>query len=163
MTAQIEIGDRAPDFELSSDLGETVRLEDLRGRWIVLFFYPKAMTPGCTTEACDFQDVHFQLRSMGAEILGISPDSTERLQRFRKKNGLGFPLLSDPEHRAAEAYGVWSLKKMAGREYMGIVRSTFLIDPEGRIAAVWRKVRVKDHVKRVLSKLEELRAESGTA
>ncbi len=162
MTAGLGIGDPAPDFELESDQGGTVRLSELRGRWAVLFFYPKAMTPGCTTEACDFRDAHAGLRSMGAEVLGISHDSVDRLKRFREKNSLSFPLLSDPEHRVTEAYGVYALKKMAGREYMGIVRSTFLIDPEGKIAALWRKVRVKGHVEQVLGKLQELTATPGT-
>jgi len=162
MTEQLEIGQQAPDFELPSDKGAMVRLSDLRGRWVVLFFYPKAMTPGCTTEACDFRDAHAGLQSLGAEVLGISHDSAERLVRSREKNGLNFPLLSDPEHQVTEAYGVYGLKKMAGREYMGVVRSTFLIDPEGRIAAAWRKVRVKGHVEQVLAKLQELRARPGT-
>jgi len=156
VTAVIEPGQLAPDFELPSDREATYRLSDFRGRWVVLFFYPKAMTPGCTTEACGFRDSHGLLMSMGAEVLGISHDSVERLVRFREKNGLTFPLLSDPERRVTQAYGVYALKKMAGREYMGIVRSTFLIDPEGKIAAQWRKVRVKGHVEEVVSRLKEL-------
>lgn len=156
MTAALEAGRPAPDFELPSDRGDTVRLSDLRGRWVVLFFYPKAMTPGCTTEACGFRDAHREIQELGAEVLGISHDSVERLVRFREKNGLSYPLLSDPEHRVTEAYGVYGLKKMAGREYMGIIRSTFLIDPEGTVAAVWRKVRVKGHVEQVLARLREL-------
>ncbi|HHQ48295.1 MAG TPA: thioredoxin-dependent thiol peroxidase [Acidobacteria bacterium] len=158
MTETVDIGHPAPDFELPSDQGATYRLSDLRGRWVVLFFYPKAMTPGCTTEACGFRDAYGELKELGAEVLGISHDSVERLVRFRDKHGLTFPLLSDPEHRVTEAYGVYALKKMAGREYMGIVRSTFLIDPEGTIAAVWRKVRVKGHVDQVVARLKELSA-----
>jgi len=168
VTTGLEIGAAAPDFTLPSDEGVDVSLSGLRGRWVVLFFYPKAMTPGCTTEACGFRDVHAQLRSMGAEVLGISHDSIERLRRFREKNGLDYPLLSDPEHRVTGAYGVYGPKKMAGREYMGIIRSTFLIDPEGRIQEVWRKVRVRvkrkggevKHAEIVLQRLKELQGKA---
>ncbi len=156
MATPVQVGDPAPDFALPTDDGREVRLADLRGRWVVVFFYPKAMTPGCTTEACEFDAAYGGLQEMGAEVLGISHDSPERLQRFRAKHGFRFPLLSDPEHRVTTAWGVHGKKKMAGREYMGIIRSTFLVDPEGRIARVWSPVRVKGHVDQVVTALREL-------
>lgn len=159
MSAQpLPEGREAPDFELEADDGRAVRLSDLRGRWVVLFFYPKAMTPGCTTEACGFRELHDEIVATGAAVLGVSHDSVDRQRRFKEKHGLNFPLLSDPEHRVTEAFGVYGLKKFMGREHMGIHRMTFLIDPEGRIAKVWRKVKVKDHPVEVL---EELRARTG--
>ncbi len=154
-------GDPAPDFVLPTDEGGEVRLADLAGRWVVVFFYPKALTPGCTTEACDFDGALEALRALGAEVVGISHDPPERLARFRAKHGLRYPLLSDPEHRVTEAWGVYGKKKMAGREYMGIIRSTFIVDPEGRIARVWSPVRVKGHVAQVVEALRELQGRPG--
>ena len=148
-------GDTAPDFVLATDDGGEIRLSGLRGRWVVVFFYPKAMTPGCTTEACDFESAYDELGAMGAEVLGISHDAPERLARFRAKHGFRFPLLSDPGHEVTGAWGVYGKKKMAGREYMGIIRSTFLVDPGGRIARVWSPVRVKGHVEQVVTALRE--------
>ncbi len=150
-------GDRAPGFTLIDDQGREVRLEDLRGRWVVLYFYPKDDTPGCTTEACGFRDVYGEIRALGAEILGVSPDPIERHQRFKSKYNLPFPLLSDPDHRVAEAYGAWGTKKSFGKEVEGILRSTFLIDPEGRIARIWRRVRPKGHNEQVLEALRALK------
>lgn len=151
-------GTAAPDFELEADDGRRLRLSDLRGRWVVLFFYPKALTPGCTTEACGFRDAYREMQELGAEVLGVSHDPVARQRRFKEKHELSFPLLSDPEHRVTGAFGVYGLKKFMGREHMGIHRTTFLIDPEGRIAKVWRKVKVKDHPAEVL---EELRSRAG--
>ncbi len=156
MTAEpLPEGAKAPSFELEADNGTIVRLADLKGRWVVVFFYPKALTPGCTTEACGFSDLYGQIEALGAEVLGISHDPVERQRRFKEKHGLSLTLLADPEHRATEAFGVYGLKKFMGREHMGIHRMTFLVDPEGEIAKVWRKVRVKDHPAEVL---EELRS-----
>ncbi len=149
-------GTPAPPFELTADDGRTVRLEDLRGRWVILYFYPRAMTPGCTTEACGFRDTGAELRDLGAEVVGVSPDPPERLARFRERHGLDFVLLADPEHRVAEAYGVWGPKKFMGREREGVHRTTFLIDPEGRVARVWRRVRVQDHAAEVAAALRQL-------
>jgi len=157
MTITLDEGDLAPDFDLPTDDGARVKLSGLRGRWVVLFFYPKALTPGCTTEACGFRDAYGRLGELGAEILGLSHDPVEKLKKFRAKHQLNFPLLSDPERVVTEGYGVYGLKKFMGREYMGIHRMTFLIDPEGRIAKIWRKVRVKDHADEVVGELERLR------
>lgn len=154
-------GDPAPTFRLPSDEGHEIDLTELRGRWVVLFFYPKAMTPGCTTEACGFRDAYDGLRELGAEVLGISHDPVAKLARFRAKHELSFPLLADEEHVATEAYGVYGMKKFMGREFMGIHRRTFLIDPDGRVARVWPKVRVKDHVEEVVAALRELQAAAG--
>jgi len=152
------VGEAAPTFRLPSDEGREVDLAELCGRWVVLFFYPKALTPGCTTEACGFRDAYKTLQEMGVEVLGISHDPVTKLAKFRAKHELSFPLLSDEQHQATEAYGVYGLKKFMGREYMGIHRRTFLIDPEGRIAKVWPKVRVKDHATEVVEALRELTA-----
>ncbi len=159
MTAELlEPGAAAPDFDLPADDGGRIRLSSLKGKWIVVFFYPKALTPGCTTEACGFRDAYAELQDLDAEVLGISHDPVPKLQKFREKNGLTFPLLSDVEHSVTAAYGVYGLKKFMGREYMGIKRTTFLIDPEGRIAKVWPKVRVKDHVADVVAELKARQA-----
>ncbi|WP_462408835.1 thioredoxin-dependent thiol peroxidase [Neobacillus sp. Marseille-QA0830] len=151
----VEAGVQAPDFTLEAQTGEKVTLSDFKGKNIVLYFYPKDMTPGCTTEACDFRDMHAQFEELNAVILGISPDPVNRHQKFTEKYGLPFLLLADPEHEIAEAYGVWKLKKNYGREYMGIERSTFIIDRQGQIANAWRKVQVKGHVEEALSYIKE--------
>ena len=158
MSVPLGEGVKAPDFSLSTDEGGEVRLHGLEGRWVVLFFYPKALTPGCTTEACGFRDAYAELGKLGAEVLGVSHDPVDKLQKFRAKHELTFPLLSDTEHAVTDAYGVYGMKKFMGREYMGIHRTTFLIDPKGRIARVWPKVRVKDHVEEVVTALKELKA-----
>jgi thioredoxin-dependent peroxiredoxin len=141
-----EPGDAAPDFSLTDDHGETVRLSDLRGHRVVLYFYPKDDTPGCTRQACGIRDAWGDLEATGARLYGISADSAASHARFRDKFALPFPLLSDPERSAIEAYGVWVEKKNYGKTYMGIERSTFLIDEEGKVARVWRRVNPDKHV-----------------
>ncbi|RFU63011.1 thioredoxin-dependent thiol peroxidase [Peribacillus glennii] len=150
------VGEKAPDFTLSGANGETVKLEEFKGNYIVLYFYPKDMTPGCTTEACDFRDQHEKFQELDAVIVGVSPDPAERHAKFIEKHGLPFMLLADVEHEAAEKYGVWKLKKTFGKEYMGIERSTFLIDKEGVLMKEWRNVKVKGHVKEALEYLKGL-------
>ncbi|MGZ4396723.1 MAG: thioredoxin-dependent thiol peroxidase [Gaiellaceae bacterium] len=143
----------APDFELVSDEGTTVRLSDLRGKPVVLYFYPKDDTPGCTTESCEFRDAYDVFRERGAEILGVSPDGEKSHQKFKSKYGLPFPLLADPDHVAAEAYGVWGEKKFMGKKYMGLDRSTFLIDSDGNVAKAMRGIKPAGHASEVLDAL----------
>ena len=150
-----ETGHQAPDFLLMNGDEKWVKLEDFRGKWLVLYFYPKDNTPGCTTEALDFTALKKDFEKAGAVIVGVSPDSCKRHRNFIEKKELAIKLLCDPEHRALEAYGVWQLKKNYGREYMGVVRTTFLIDPDGKIARVWPRVRVKNHAQAVLDTLRE--------
>lgn len=151
----MEIGKPAPDFELPANNGEKVKLSDYKGKNVVLYFYPKDMTPGCTTEACDFRDHHESFKDLDAVILGVSPDPVDRHQKFIDKHELPFMLLADEEHAVAEEYGVWKLKKNFGKEYMGIERSTFVIDKEGNLVNEWRKVRVKGHVEEALQYIRE--------
>ena len=151
----IEIGKTAPDFELESSNGEKVKLSDYRGKNVVLYFYPKDMTPGCTTQACDFRDQHQNFADVNAVVLGVSPDPLIRHEKFIEKHGLPFLLLADEDHEAAEAYGVWKLKKNFGKEYMGIERSTFIIDQEGKLVKEWRKVKVNGHVEEALEYIRE--------
>ncbi|CAM3859081.1 thioredoxin-dependent thiol peroxidase [Mesobacillus zeae] len=151
----LTIGERAPEFELPASNGKTVKPSDFEGQNIVLYFYPKDMTPGCTTEACDFRDRQVDFAGAEAVILGVSPDPIARHEKFIEKHGLPFLLLSDEENKAAEAYGVWKLKKNFGKEYMGIERSTFIIDKEGILKKEYRKVKVKDHVEEALSFIKE--------
>ncbi|MDX7985434.1 thioredoxin-dependent thiol peroxidase [Bacillus velezensis] len=152
----IEIGQTAPDMKLVNDSGEEVALTDFKGKYVVLYFYPKDMTPGCTTEACDFRDQHESFAGLDAVIIGVSPDSRDKHEKFKQKHDLPFQLLVDDEHKLAEAFGVWKLKKNFGKEYMGIERSTFLLDKEGRLVKEWRKVKVKDHVAEALRELEQI-------
>lgn len=140
------IGEMAPDFELTSDEGAPVKLSDLRGQKVVLFFYPKADTPGCTTQACGFRDNYPVIEAAGAVVLGISPDTPEDLAKWRAKMGFPYNLLADPNHEVAEAYGVWGEKKMYGKAYMGIIRSHFVIDKDGRFADTQIKVSPQDSV-----------------
>jgi len=151
----IELGKPAPDFELQASNGENVKLSDFRGKNVVLYFYPKDMTPGCTTEACDFRDNHESFAELDAVILGVSPDPVDRHKKFIDKHDLPFSLLADEDHSVAEEYGVWKLKKNFGKEYMGIERSTFVIDKEGNLVNEWRKVRVKGHVEEALEYIKE--------
>ena len=152
----VEPGRKAPAFSLADQSGKTHRLADYAGRPVVLFFYPKDDTPGCTQEACDFRDSAPKLKKADTVVLGISSDSTASHEKFAAKFGLPFVLLSDPEHQVAEKYGVWVEKNMYGRKSMGIQRATFLIDKKGKIAAIWPKVKVKGHVEEVVTKLKEV-------
>ena len=146
----LAIGDMAPDFELISDEGKPVKLSDFRGQKVVLFFYPKAATPGCTTQACGFRDKYSVFESHDATVLGISPDAPKALAKWRAEEGFPYALLSDPEHEVAESYAVWGEKKMYGRAYMGIIRSHFVIDEAGKVADVQVKVSPEDSVTRAV-------------
>ena len=156
----IEVGQKAPDFCLPNADGVEICLKDLRGKWVVLYFYPKDNTPGCTTEALDFTAHLDEFEKLGAVVLGVSPDSCESHKKFMEKKGLKVTLLCDPEKEVLKKYGAWGIKKMYGKEYEGVIRTTYLIDPEGKMAAVWPKVRVKGHVEKVLEKLKELQQNS---
>jgi peroxiredoxin Q/BCP len=156
MADWIEEGKKAPGFTLTSDSGQKVTLSDLKGSPAVLYFYPKDDTPGCTREACAFRDLKDDLLRLGAVVLGVSPDSVERHVRFRDKHKLNFPLLADPDHSVAEKYGAWREKSMYGKTVMGIQRSTYLIDAEGRVAKVWKRVHVDGHDQQVLEALQGL-------
>ncbi|MFL5835333.1 MAG: thioredoxin-dependent thiol peroxidase [Solirubrobacteraceae bacterium] len=149
----VEVGQPAPDFELPDQNGEPVRLSDLRGQRIVLYFYPKADTPGCTTQACGIRDHAADYDAADAVVLGISPDPVERVKKFADKYDLGFTLLADEDHAVAEAYGVWVEKSMHGGTYWGNERTTFVIDPDGRVAEVLRKVKPAQHDDLVLAAL----------
>jgi peroxiredoxin Q/BCP len=141
----VDVGSKAPDFTLPSDEGGVVKLSSLRGKRVVLYFYPKDDTPGCTVQACDFRDAQPGFTGVAAVVLGVSADSVESHRKFRAKFGLNFPLLADESHEVAEAYGVWKEKSMYGRTFMGIERSTFLIDEKGVVAGAWRKVKPEGH------------------
>jgi peroxiredoxin Q/BCP len=154
--SELKIGDKAPEFCLTETDGEEVCLKDLKGSWVVLYFYPKDNTKGCTLEAVEFTLAQSDFAEMGARVIGVSPDSIESHTKFKEKHELTIDLLSDTDKNVLENYGVWQLKKMFGREYMGVVRSTFLINPKGDIAYIWRKVRVNGHVDAVKDKLAGL-------
>lgn len=143
----------APDFELPSDDGSTTRLSDYRGRKVVLFFFPRADTPGCTKEACEFRDQSADFDEAGSVILGISPDTVEDIRAFREKYSLPYRLLADADHEVAEKYGVWKEKSMFGNTFFGVERSTFVIDEEGRLEKIYRNVRPEGHAARVLESL----------
>jgi peroxiredoxin Q/BCP len=149
----VEEGQEAPDFELSSDSGQRVRLSQFRGKPVVLYFYPRDDTPGCTAQACGIRDSYDDFERRGAVVLGVSPDEESSHMKFKQKHGLPFTLLADPEHEVAEQYGVWGEKKYMGKTYWGVERSTFLIDDEGRIAKVMRRVKPDTHAERVLEAL----------
>ncbi|WP_041438586.1 MULTISPECIES: thioredoxin-dependent thiol peroxidase [Thermus] len=153
----MEPGTAAPDFALPDQEGRIHRLSDYRGKWVVLYFYPKDDTPGCTKEACGFRDRMRDLQELGAVVLGVSADDVQSHKRFAEKYGLNFPLLADPERKVILAYGAWGKKNLYGKEYEGVLRQTFLIDPEGRIAKVWRKVSPEDHAEEVAEALRALR------
>ncbi len=152
----LEIGIKAPEFCLPNQDETEICLRDLSGKWVILYFYPKDNTPGCTTQACDFTKSKPEFEDMDAVILGVSPDSPAKHQKFIEKKKLNILLLADEEKELCNLYGVWQLKKFMGREYMGVVRSTFIINPQGEIAAVWGKVKVKEHALQVKEKLSEL-------
>jgi thioredoxin-dependent peroxiredoxin len=151
----LEPGDTAPDFSLPDQHGNPVKLSDLRGQTVVLYFYPKADTPGCTTQACGVREHRGNYESAGAVVLGVSPDPVKPIAKFDEKYGLGFPLLSDQDHAVAEAYGVWVEKSMYGRKYMGNERTTFVIGPDGTIRDVFRSVKPAQHDDLVLGALAE--------
>jgi len=143
----------APDFSLTNDRGEVITLSDLRGGPIVLYFYPRDDTPGCTAQACGIRDVWTELRKKGAVVLGVSPDSPKKHAKFKEKHGLQFTLLSDEEHEVAEKYGTWVEKSMYGKKYMGMERSTFVIDADGNVTTIMRKVKPAEHADDVLAAL----------
>ncbi len=153
--AELKIGQKAPDFTLMNDAGEKVKLSDLKGRKVVLYFYPKDDTPGCTTEACNFRDGISEIKKQGAVVLGVSADSVESHRKFKSKFDLNFTLLSDPEKKMIENYGVWKEKSMYGKKYMGIERTTFLIGKDGKITHIFPKVKVGEHYDQVLEALKE--------
>lgn len=156
--SKLRVGAAAPAFKAPDQDGAEVSLADLRGRWVVLYFYPRDDTPGCTTEACEFTEGIEAFRGLDAEVLGCSPDSPEKHRKFIAKYDLGVRLLSDPDHEVMEAYGAWGEKSMYGRTTMGVIRSTVLIDPNGEVAHHWTKVKAKGHAEKVREKLEEVRA-----
>jgi peroxiredoxin Q/BCP len=149
----ISAGRVAPDFELATDNGSALRLSSLRGQRVVLFFYPRADTPGCTVEACEFRDSRPVFDDLGVVVLGLSPDPEKDITRFREKFGLNFRLLADADHSVAKAYGVWRRKQLFGHRFMGVERTTFLIDEEGRISRVWEKVKPQGHALEVAQAL----------
>lgn len=156
---KLDIEKKAPEFEALAHTGKSIRLSDLQGKIVVLYFYPKDMTPGCTLEACDFRDQYTQFEKLNAVVIGVSADPIERHQKFAEKYDLPFYLLTDEEHKISQAYGVWKQKKMFGKEFMGIERSTFVIDKNGILRKEWRKVKVKGHAEEVLEFVKELNKE----
>ncbi|WP_297811672.1 thioredoxin-dependent thiol peroxidase [uncultured Helicobacter sp.] len=153
---ELKINDNAPLFSLPNQDNAEIALQDFQGSWVVVYFYPKDKTPGCTMEACDFRDRLESFNASNAIVLGISPDSVKTHQSFIAKESLNFTLLSDVQKSVLKSYGAWGLKKLYGKEYEGVIRSTFLIDPWGKIAYIWKNVKVKGHIAEVLAKLEEL-------
>jgi len=149
-------GDRAPSFTLPDQNGDEVKLSDLKGQTLVLYFYPRADTPGCTTQACGVRDRSADYEAAGARVIGISPDEVGAIDKFDRKHDLGFTLLADADHAVAEKYGAWVEKSMYGRKYMGVARATFIVDPKGKIAKVFPKVQPKKHDDLVLKALDQL-------
>jgi thioredoxin-dependent peroxiredoxin len=156
MSDWIEEGDKAPAFTLLDDQGKKIKLSDLKGSPVVLYFYPRDDTPGCTKEACAFRDLKDELTKLGAKVLGVSADTVESHVKFRDKFGLNFPLLADVDTKVSQAYGAWREKNMYGKKSMGIQRSTFLIDSTGKVAKVWKRVQVDGHDAKVLEALRDL-------
>lgn len=156
MADWVEVGEVAPRFKLQSDAGEVVDLAALQGTPVVLYFYPRDDTPGCTKEACAFRDAQAEWAASGAKLFGISPDTVESHVKFRDKYQLNFPLLADPDHAVAEQYGAWREKNLYGKKSMGIQRSTFLIDAEGKVARLWKRVKVEGHDRQVQEALGQL-------
>jgi len=153
MTTRLEPGDAAPDFSLTDDQGQTVSLSDFAGSTLVLYAYPAAMTPGCTTQACDFRDSLDALNAAGVKVVGISPDKPEKLAKFRERDALTFPLVSDPDHAVLEEYGAWGEKNLYGKKYVGVIRSTFVINGDGKIEHAMYNVKAKGHVAKLRSEL----------
>ncbi|WP_010272681.1 thioredoxin-dependent thiol peroxidase [Paenibacillus senegalensis] len=153
----LQIGKPVPDFTLPGSNGRDVSLKDFRGKLVILYFYPKNMTPTCTQQACDFRDYSAKIREAGAEIIGISPDPVTSHETFIAKHSLPFLLLADEDKEVCSLYGVWKMKKMYGREYMGVERSTFLIDQNGKLLEEWRKVRIKGHLDKILEKIQQIK------
>jgi thioredoxin-dependent peroxiredoxin len=153
----IDQGDDAPDFELPDQDGRAVGLSDFRGQPVVVYFYPKADTPGCTTQACGVRDHHADYRRLSSVVLGISPDPVAKVKKFHERYDLDFPLLADEDHAVADAYGVWAEKSMYGKTYFGNERTTFIVDADGKVARVLRKVKPAEHDELVLAALEEVR------
>ena len=154
----LAVGKKAPEFTLAGSNGEDVSLKDFKGKTVVLYFYPKDDTPGCTVEACEFRDANETITERGADVWGISPQGAASKRKFSEKFGLPFTLLADEDHAAAETYGSWVEKQNYGKTYMGTARRTFLVDPQGRIARVWEKVKPEGHAGEVLAALDELQA-----
>jgi len=163
MSEMPAVGQPAPDFELPDDTGTPRRLSEERGRWVVLYFYPKDDTPGCTVEACEFRDANDQSRAHDAEVWGVSVLGSGSKEAFKRKFGLPFVLLADEQHSTAQTYGTWVEKQNYGRTYWGVQRATFLVDPEGRIARVWPKVKPEGHAAQVLAALDEEQARAEPA
>ena len=153
MTTRLEPGDAAPDFSLTDDQGQTVSLSDFAGSTLVLYAYPAAMTPGCTTQACDFRDSLDALNAAGVKVVGISPDKPEKLAKFRERDALTFPLISDPDHAVLEEYGAWGEKDLYGKKYVGVIRSTFVINGDGKIEQAMYNVKAKGHVAKLRNEL----------
>lgn len=149
----LEVGDKAPDFKLKSDSGETIKLSSFKGKKVILYFYPADDTPGCTKQACDFRDNFTALQHADAVVLGVSPDSVESHVKFKQKYDLNFPLLSDPDHQVAESYGAWGEKNNYGKKYIGLIRSHFVIDEKGKLLDIRRKVSAKDSMRLALQAL----------
>src|SRR6056300_1469078 len=147
----LSIGAPAPQFSLQNQAGDTISLSDLKGKKMVVYFYPKALTPGCTDQACGLRDTQAELAERNAVVLGLSPDPVAKLAKFQEKHGLNFDLLSDEDHAVAEAFGVWQLKKFMGKEYMGVVRTTFIIDEQGNLANILDKFKTKTHHETLLA------------
>jgi len=154
---KLKEGAKAPSFQIIADNEKKLSLKDFKGEWLVLYFYPKDMTPGCTTEACEFQSRLKKFSKMQASVVGVSKDSVARHLKFKEKYSLEFPLLADESGELCESYGVWTQKSLYGKKFMGIERTTVLIDPKGKIAKIYPKVKVKGHVDQVLADLTELR------
>ncbi len=155
---KLKVGDRAPEFSTLTSGGSTLSLAELKGKPVIVYFYPRDDTPGCTKEACGFRDAFAEFKKRGALILGVSPDSVKSHDKFISKFQLPFPLLSDTEHRIAEAYGVWGEKIFMGRKYLGVHRVTFLVGPDGRIQNIWPRVKPEEHAAEVLAALDALPA-----
>ncbi|MBR0663187.1 thioredoxin-dependent thiol peroxidase [Roseomonas hellenica] len=156
MMAELVEGAKAPAFKLAASGGREVSSAALKGKPYLLYFYPKADTPGCTTQACGVQEALPQLGKLGLTVIGVSPDALPPIEKFAKKYGLDFPLASDPEHKLADAYGTWVEKSMYGRQYMGMERSSFLIGADGKVAKIWRKVKPAEHAAQVLEAAKAL-------